>query len=280
MAANVELGTKVQFFRGEQYLPSTLLDIPAFRRRPYTNMKRYLLKVGHFLLPLFFCARVLAQDVSLQKTDFGYEVRLEGTTFAGYITDFQGAPVIWPIIGPNGERMTRDFPMAERKDGSEMQDHPHHRSLWFTHGKVNDSNFWLLNKQKIVHKKFDKAASDGKQAVLVTTNEWLDQNDEVLCTDERTMRFGMDGTMRYIDFDITVTAVQDDVVFKETKEGTFGVRGEKLEQFFVDGLYPLRSGHGSLRPERADGLQTLGVRRAACHGCAAQSLSGAAACHG
>ncbi len=45
------------------------------------------------------------------------EIRLDGTPFAGYVEDFRGTPVVWPIHGPSGERMTREFPMARRQDG-------------------------------------------------------------------------------------------------------------------------------------------------------------------
>lgn len=185
------------------------------------------IKIGLLtLLPavLMFPTATVASEVSLKKTDVGYEVLIDGKLFAGYVTNFQGTPIVWPIIGPNGHRMTRDFPMEKRRDGSEAHDHPHHRSLWFTHGEVNNANFWHLNKQKVVHQNFLKAECDGKTAVLVTENFWLDEKDESLCSDERTLRFGMDGKLRYIDFDITVKAVQDEVVFKETKEGTFAVR--------------------------------------------------------
>ncbi|MDR2705183.1 MAG: PmoA family protein, partial [Planctomycetaceae bacterium] len=144
--------------------------------------------------------------------------------FAGYVTDFKGTPIIYPILGPTGKKMTRDFPMLERKDLTESKDHPHHRSLWFTHGNVNGLDFWMLEKQKIVHRKFVKTEIDHNTALIVTENDWLDKNNQPVCSDVRTFRFGVFGETRYIDFDVTVTAVQDSVVFGDTKEGTLGLR--------------------------------------------------------
>ena len=49
-------------------------------------------------------------------------------------------PVLYPIIGPGGTRMTR----ISFKKGTpgEAGDHPHHASLWFTHGQVNGISFY------------------------------------------------------------------------------------------------------------------------------------------
>jgi hypothetical protein len=165
-----------------------------------------------------------AAELTLKQTDQGYGVQIDGQPFADYITGYRGAPIVWPIIGPTGNKMTRDYPMIERNDKTEAKDHPHHRSLWFTHGDVNGLDFWALDKQKIVHRKFVKAESNGKTAVIMTENDWLDKGGKPLCTDVRTLRFGVTGEIRYIDFDVTVTAVQDSVVFGDTKEGTFGIR--------------------------------------------------------
>jgi hypothetical protein len=181
-----------------------------------------------FSFLIVFCTTVLsAAELTLKQTDQGYDILIDGQLFAGYVTDYRGTPIIWPIIGPTGKKMTRDFPMIEHKDQkiqTEVKDHPHHRSLWFTHGNVNGLDFWALEKQKIVHRKFVKTESDGKTATIITENDWLDKENKPICTDIRTFCFGVSGKMRFIDFNVTVTAVQDSVVFGDTKEGTFGIR--------------------------------------------------------
>ncbi|MCL2742932.1 MAG: PmoA family protein [Planctomycetaceae bacterium] len=188
-------------------------------------MKNYILFIS---LCLFLSVAVLqAGEVSLQKTDFGCEIKIDGALFAGYRTDCNGTPIIYPIVGPTGKKMTRDFPMNPRDDNSEAKDHPHHRSFWFNHGAVNGLDFWAL-KQPIVHKQFVKSESNGKTAVIETKNDWLDKDSKPLCSDTRKFTFGelkgKNGIVRYIDADITVKAEQDEVVFGDTKEGSFGIR--------------------------------------------------------
>ena len=174
------------------------------------------------LLMTGWMAELSAQQLSLKQTDTGYEVSISGKLFAGYVTDQGGAPVVYPIVGPTGKNMTRDYPMEKAYEGVKA-DHPHHRSLWFAHGDVNKLDYWGA-KNKIVHQRFVKAECDGTTALLVTDNDLIDGNNQVVCHEVRTIRFAVSGDTRIIDFDVTVTAEQEKVVFGDTKEGTFGIR--------------------------------------------------------
>ncbi len=188
-----------------------------------------------------------AGELALTQTQAGYDVLVDGKPFASYVTDFRGTPIIWPIFGPTGKKMTRDFPMIEHRDKSEAKDHPHHRSLWFSHGVVNAADFWLLNKEKIVHRQFTTAQCDGEKAILVTENDWMDKDNTPICTDRRAFCFselpGKNGPMRCIDFDITVTAVQENVVFGDSKEGTFGMRVPGSMDVTAKKRHPQWGGH-------------------------------------
>jgi len=170
----------------------------------------------------FLIAGLFAEELVLKQTDTGYEVRIGDKLFAGYITDYEGSPIVFPIVGPTGKNMTRDYPMKKDYEGVKA-DHPHHRSLWFSHGDVNKLDFWAA-KDKIVHKRFLKAECDGQAALLVTENDWIDSKKQVACRDVRTLRFSGTEETRIIDFDITMTAEQEKVIFGDTKEGTFGIR--------------------------------------------------------
>jgi hypothetical protein len=168
-------------------------------------------------------------EARIIKGDNFYEVFIGNESFAKYVTNFEGTPIIYPIYGNGGKLMTRSFPMANRDVVS--RDHLHHRSFWFSHGKVNDSDFWLTDKKlknigRIEHQKFLKAeVSGGTTAIIVTENNWKSHNDEILCSDIRSLRFGVtEFGNRYIDFNITVTAKVDKVTFHDTKEGTFAIR--------------------------------------------------------
>ncbi len=176
------------------------------------------------LLLLATAAVTLAADtavaqITAERSEKGMMVKIDGKLFTEYLVDFGGTPVLWPIIGPTGKPMTRAYPMGEGPN--ERKDHVHHRSIWFTHGEVNELDFW--SKETIKHRKFAKIES-GKQAVIVTINDWLAPDGKKVCEDQRTLTFGTDGDARWIDFDITVKATEGPVKFGDTKEGSFSVR--------------------------------------------------------
>ncbi|MDR0327173.1 MAG: PmoA family protein [Planctomycetaceae bacterium] len=179
-------------------------------------------RIVFFVLVFTLMSGLYAEELTLKQTGTGYEVRIGNEMFAGYITDYEGTPIVHPIVGPTEKNMTRSYPMVKNYD-SVKADHPHHRSLWFSHGDVNKHDFWGV-KCKIVHRRFIKAECDGQTALLVTENDWIDDSNQAVCSDVRTLRFSVSKDKRIIDFDITVTAVQDEVVFGDTKEGTFGIR--------------------------------------------------------
>ena len=175
-----------------------------------------LIAVSYMTVDLF------AEELSLKSTDNGYEVRVGEKLFAGYITDFSGTPIVYPIVGPTEKNMTRNYPMQSNYK-SVRTDHPHHRSFWFAHGSVNGLDFWTA-KYKIVHKRFLTTECDEQTALLVTENDWLGNDNQIVCRDVRSLRFAVSEDRRIIDFDITITAEQEQVVFGDTKEGTFGIR--------------------------------------------------------
>ena len=76
--------------------------------------------------------------VDLTRKDEEIDVRIGGSAFTTYT--FGGdivRPRLHPLIGPHGDPVTR--PMATKGDG---KDHPHHRSVWISHGCVNGWNNW------------------------------------------------------------------------------------------------------------------------------------------
>ena len=158
-------------------------------------------------------------EITTERSDRGVTVKIDGELFAEYLIDSGGKPIVWPIIGPTGKPMTRAYPMAEAP--GERKDHPHHRSLWFTHGDVNGLSHW--HKEITRHREFVKVES-GCCATIVTRNDWLAPDGKKVCEDERTLTFGADGDVRWIDFDITLKATAGPVTFGDTKEGCFGVR--------------------------------------------------------
>src|SRR5262245_55381328 len=191
-----------------------------------------------------FAASSTAAEFTVEKTDKGVTVKLDGQLFTEYLLQSGKKPALWPIIGPTGKPMTRPWPIDKSEtdaapadsvtssNGAKAigkpltKDHPHHRSLWFGHQKVNDANVWVesganIGSQK--HREF-KEVSGGKQAKIVTVNDWLDKDGKKLCEDERTITCGVDGNNRTIDFDIVIKATAGDVTFGDDKDGLFAVR--------------------------------------------------------
>lgn len=188
----------------------------------------------------------IAKLVKINDEDL--RVFIDGDFFAEYRADYKGTPIIWPICGPNRSLATRAWPMIDDVDvNSEKdpvmktiyenaviserngdKDHPHHRSFWFNHGSVNNEDFWGLGDSEIRQIKLVSASEEGQTVKIVTENRWRPAKlDRDVCADLRTVVFGAIPelpSVRYIDFSITITALENNVVFGDTKEGSFGIR--------------------------------------------------------
>jgi len=73
-----------------------------------------------------------AAEVSLtveKDPSGGFSVKADGQPFASYVLDQANKPYLWPIYGPGGKLMTRQYPMKQVE--GEQHDHPHHRGLSF-----------------------------------------------------------------------------------------------------------------------------------------------------
>ena len=162
--------------------------------------------------------------VEIERGADALTVKIDGRLFTRYIFTGAPKPYCWPIIGPGGDPITRAYPM-ENIDG-ETKDHPHQRSLWFTHGLVNGIDFWAETDKsgREVHRKFE--AVDGGPTVgrIRSVNDWLSPDGTKLAEDTRELRIYARGPNRVMDFDVTVRASDGPVTFGDTKEGMFGVR--------------------------------------------------------
>jgi sugar phosphate isomerase/epimerase len=170
-------------------------------------------------------ARPAAGGVKVTQGDGKVTVEINGKLFTEYYTKDVIRPYFYPVIGPTGEPVIRHWPI---KDGppSEDHDHPHHKSLWFTHGAVNGVDFWSDSNKagKIVHDKFLEVRSGPQAGVITAQNQWVAPDGKVVCTDTRTHRFAStpDGTI--MDWEITIHASNGQVTFGDTKEGSMAIR--------------------------------------------------------
>jgi hypothetical protein len=164
---------------------------------------------------------VLKHDVGAKKVTVfvGSEVMTE------FIYNTYAKPILWPVRGPGDVPLTRDWPMKTDTAG-ESKDHPHHKSLTFTHGAVNGIDFWSENAKagKVVTQSISKTAVDSGVALIESKNNWVAPGGKVVCSDVTTIRCGLEGDARFIDFEIAITASAGDVTFGDTKEGTMAIR--------------------------------------------------------
>ena len=155
----------------------------------------------------------------MSKSDNSVRIEIDGKPFTEY--HFQGErPYFFPVIGPSGENVTRNWPLND-SNPNDQKDHPHHKGLWFTHGDVNGHDFW--HKDKIVQTASNLKSVDKKQ-VLETKNNWVAQDGSIVCNDTREHSFSAGKNWRAIDFKVTIHASNGKVVFKDTKEGSMAIR--------------------------------------------------------
>ena len=169
----------------------------------------------------------LAGGFTVEKTKAGVTIKYEGKLFTRYIVGQSNKPFMWPIIGPNGNEVTRAFPMEKRE--GERHDHPHHRSLWFGHQGIGGFDTWhepasgrKTNLGSTVHREFVKVQG-GDTAVIVTRNDYVGGGKKLLA-DERTHIFKVEKGQRIIDVNIVFTAEHGDCVLGDKKDAGFSVR--------------------------------------------------------
>ncbi len=207
-----------------------------------------------FALPLFAALTAMSvalaadagsEGVKITQSNDHVRVEINGELFTQYWFKGKQHPAImtgkdgvtktnptkhvyfWPVLGPGGVSMTRSWPMRDDVAG-EDKDHPHHRGLWFSHGKVNGIDFWAEDAKagRISHDEFLEVKSGKDEGVIKSTCKWVAPDTKIVCRDERVFRvYNRPGNERVFDFEITIKAGADrDVLFGDTKEGTMAIR--------------------------------------------------------
>jgi len=175
-----------------------------------------------------FITSSLRAEVEIKERDDCLRVEIDGELFTEWQHQAWKAPYLYPVIGPNGENMTRHFPM---KDGveSESQDHPHHRSIRFSHRDVNGYSFWAPDSKPNgtqAEVRLDKIAKceSGESGELVLHNTWLGDGKPLLKEKLRLRFLPLPNREVLMDYDTELTAVSEDVTFRDQKDGGLGVR--------------------------------------------------------
>ncbi len=130
-------------------------------------------KVFAGLVGFGFAAATAAAEVTVRETDGVVRVEIDGALFSDYHYQEVARPYLYPVIGPTGVPMTRDWPMV--KVEGDATDHIHHKGIWYAHGNVNGLDFWSEQKAfgKTVHQKFLELRSGKEEGVIRSLNNWV-----------------------------------------------------------------------------------------------------------
>ena len=169
--------------------------------------------------------------VQITQLDDRLRIEINGGLFAEYHYKNVSRPFLYPILGPGGLPMTRDWPMKEAEN--EEHDHKHHRSLWFDHGDINGVDFWSEEPRagKTIHEEFTEIKSGRDVGIIRSKDKYVAQDGKVVCTDDRTLRIYNRPDQRLFDFEATVHASNGEVTFGDTKEGMMAMRLNETMRF-------------------------------------------------
>ncbi len=174
--------------------------------------------------------------VTFKNGKTSVDVSIGGKPFTSYFfpgQDVLKKAVLFPLISAKGTTITRGYPMAPR--AGERVDHPHHVGMWLNYEDVNGFDYWnnstniiasLQNHKMgtIVHSAIVK--QDPKSGTLVVSADWIDSDGkgQKVLQEKTTYVFSGTADSRTVDRITTLTAVADQVLFKDVKDGMFAIR--------------------------------------------------------
>lgn len=216
-----------------------------------TLRKRFRNSLAHLRYAALVCglfaaipnARAQQLPIKVVKDPAGTNITITaaGQPFTTFLyPDSLAKSVLYPIYAPDGQTITRGFPLATRP--GEPVDHPHHLGLWFNYENVNGLDFWN-NSYAIPEPKRSQqygwihtdsiiqagnATATNNVGVIRYAGRWTDSKQNVLLTEHTTYYFTATATERHIDRVSTLTAVATDGVnFPDAKDGLLGLRVTK-----------------------------------------------------
>ena len=192
-----------------------------------------------------FAFPLIAANFAIKKTKSeGLIILHKGKPFAEYVVDQANKPYLYPVHGPTGAAMTRNYPM-KRVEG-ERHDHPHHRGINFGHEGIGGADSWSeqltwdeLGKNpkraklvaervkalgSIKHRSYEKLIANDDHALVVELCDYLDASGKKVLTEVRRLTFGAGEGVRFIDFDQDLIASEGAVVFEDKKDAGLSIR--------------------------------------------------------
>jgi len=174
------------------------------------------------------------------------DVSVDGQPFTSYIwPETLMKPVLYPLHAADGTLITRGFPLDPRP--GERVDHPHQVGLWFSYGDINGIDFWNNSTARTVEEKKHMGTTVQRRIVstkngkdtgeLVVETDWLGPEGKAILREQTRFVFHAAAGLRAVDRLTTLTALDQRVVFRDSKEGLFGLRVRReLEQPSTESL--------------------------------------------
>ncbi len=200
-------------------------------------MKTILLLVALFALTVNGIAQKNHIQLTANDAQKRVDVMVDGKPFTAYWYPGPAVlkkPVLYPIQTATGQFITRGWPVNPRP--GERVDHPHHVGMWLNYGDVNGDDFWNNSTDvkdqpeksifygTVLHTGIASMKSGKNQGELTVTADWLNHAGQPVLRERTTYVFRGQGQSRSIDRQTTLTALTNDVVFKDNKEGMIGLR--------------------------------------------------------
>ena len=202
-------------------------------------MKRIVLLISTLVIA---AAATMGQTVKIvdRRVERRVDVLMNGRLFTSYRWggDYY-RPALYPIMSAGGNFLTRGFPFETRE--GDTVDHPHQVGCWLAHASVNGVDFWNSSKfrsakemekmGRIEHKRIISKREAGNVATMIAEADWVMPNGQIVLVEKTLYTFGAKGADRWIDRATSLTAVGEDVIFGDAKDGFFGLHlASELEQ--------------------------------------------------
>lgn len=210
-------------------------------------------------------------EVNVNESEKKVDIMVGGELFTTYMyPDNIMKPVLWPVMSPEGNMLTRSYPLINKE--GDRTDHPHHVGIWLNYGDVNGYDFWnnseaIPQERKdgygtIFHQSVEKAKGGKGKATLETNSLWKAPDNTTLLEEETTFKFSAMEGMRIIDRTTNLTAAVDKVDFTDNKEGMFAIRVSRELELPTDKPTELVDSHGvKTRVEKMDNTYVKGDYR-------------------
>ncbi|MEL6431208.1 MAG: PmoA family protein [Planctomycetota bacterium] len=170
-----------------------------------------------------------AVPIGLRSLPDGLAALAGGRPFAEIEIESGRPLLVRSLVGPRGTELLRPW----RPDGARAPasvQHPEQRSMWIAYGDVEGVDLWS-RPDRIQLTEESVVLEPGGTVRLRARLDWTDEDDGLLLTEDRTLRFRALEGVRIVDVDVVLTAPGRGLRFGDTKNGFFALRlAERFER--------------------------------------------------